>query len=105
MSCAASPSEMQITVPIPASTASKIASAAKRAGTKIIDVFGARLRDGIGDGVEHRHALDVLAALAGRHAGDELRPVRAVPQPVERPFATRQPLHDELRVLVDDDRH
>ena len=65
----------------------------------------ARLRDRVGDGVEHRHALDVLAALAWRHAGDELRPVGAVPQPVERPLAPGEALDDELRVLADDDRH
>ena len=39
MSCAGMPSVMQMTVSIPASTASNIASAAKRAGTKIIAVF------------------------------------------------------------------
>ena len=65
----------------------------------------ARLVDGVGDGVEDRDALDVLAALARRHAGDDLRAVAAVAQPVERALAAGQPLDDELRVAVDDDRH
>ena len=61
--------------------------------------------DRVGDGVEDRDALDVLAALAGRDAGDELRAVGAVAQPVERALAAGEALDDELRVLVDDDRH
>ena len=43
----------------------------------------AGLLDRLGDGVEDRDALDVLAALAGRDAGDDVRPVVAVAQPVE----------------------
>ena len=65
----------------------------------------ARLGDGVGDRVVDRHALDVLAALARRDAGDEIRAVRAVAQPVEAPFGAGQARDDELRVGVDDDRH
>ena len=65
----------------------------------------ARLLDRIGDGVEHRNALDVLAGLARRHACDDVRPVLAVAQAVEAALAARQPLDDEARVVVDDDRH
>ncbi len=39
MSCAGIPSVMHMTVSMPASIASKVASAAKRAGTKTIAVF------------------------------------------------------------------
>ena len=53
---------------MPASAASRIESAAKRGGTKIIAVFAPVSVDGLVEGVEDRDALDVLAALAGRHA-------------------------------------
>ena len=46
-------------------------------------------RDRLGDGVEDRDALDVLAALARSDAGDELRAVGAVAQPVEATLASR----------------
>src|SRR5205085_11200195 len=55
--------------------------------------------------VEHRHALDVLAGLARRDAGDELRPVALVVEPMEGPLAPGQPGDDEPRVLVDEDAH
>ena len=61
--------------------------------------------DRLGDGVEDRDALDVLAALAGRDAGDDLRAVGAVAQAVEAALAAGEALDDELRVAVDDDRH
>src|SRR5204862_527816 len=65
----------------------------------------ARFRDRVGDGVEYRDPFDVLAALARRYAGDDVRPVVAVPQAVEAPLAAGQALHDQTRVFVDDDRH
>ena len=55
-------------------------------------------RDGLGDGVEDGDPLDVLAALAGRDAGDDVRAVGAVPQAVEPPLAAGQPLDDQARV-------
>jgi hypothetical protein len=66
---------------------------------------GARLGDGVPHGVEDRDPLHVLAGLARRDAGDDLRAVALVPKAVERPLGAGQPLDDELRVLVDDDRH
>ena len=63
------------------------------------------LDDRLGDGVEDGHALDVLAALARRHARDELRPVGAVAEAVEAALRAGQALDDEPRVVVDDDRH
>ena len=65
----------------------------------------AGLLDRVGDGVEHRDALDVLAALARRDAGDDVRAVGAVAQAVEASFAAGEALDDEPRVVVDDDRH
>ena len=57
---------------MPASAASRIASAANAGGTKIIVAFGAGLAHRLGDGVEDRHASStVLAALAGRDAADD----------------------------------
>ena len=61
--------------------------------------------DGVDHGVEDRDALDVLAALAGRDAGDDLRAVALVPEAVEGALGAGQALDDELRLLVDDDRH
>ena len=65
---------------------------------------GAALVDRLGDRVEDRDALDVLAALAGRDAGDEVGAVVAVAQPVEGALAAGQARDDQLRVAVDDDR-
>ena len=58
----------------------------------------AGLLDRLGDGVEDRDALDVLAALAGRDAGDDVRAVGAVAQAVEAALAAGQALDDEPRV-------
>ncbi len=65
----------------------------------------AGLGDGVGDGVEDGNPLDVLTALPRRDPGDDLRAVALVPEPVERALGPGQALDDELRVLVDDDRH
>ena len=68
-----------------------------------------RVRAGFGhrlvDGVEHGHAVHVPAALARRDAGHQVGPVLAVPEAVERPLAPGQALDEELRVLVDENRH
>src|SRR5439155_16056768 len=63
------------------------------------------LLDRLGDGVEDGNALDVLAALPGRDAGDDVGAVVAVAEAMEAALAAGQPLHDETRVPVDDDRH
>ena len=36
-------------------------------------IGAAVMRDRLRDGVEHRHAVDVAARAAGRHAADDLR--------------------------------
>ena len=51
----------------------------------------ARLLDRVGDRVEDRDALDVLAALPGRDARDDLGAVVAVAQAVERPSLPVRP--------------
>src|SRR5215208_5181398 len=69
----------------------------------------ARVRAGLGHRlvhrVEDRHALDVLAALAGRHARHEVSPVATVVEPVEAALAARQPRDHELRLPADEDAH
>src|SRR5439155_12588694 len=61
--------------------------------------------DGLGDRVVDGDAVDVLPALAGRDSGDDLGAIGPVPQAVEAPLGAGQPLDDEPRLLVDDDRH
>ena len=66
---------------------------------------GAGLGDRFGDLVEDRDALDVLAALAGGDAGDEVGAVGLVAETVEGALAAGQPGDDQLRVVADDDAH
>ena len=105
MSCAGTPSVMQITVPMPASTASYTASAANGAGTKIMAVFAPCSVTAVDDRIEDGHSLDVLAALPRGHTGDEIRPVGAVAKAVEPALRPGQALDDEPCLGVDDDRH
>ena len=63
------------------------------------------LVDCVGDRIEDGHALDVLAALSRRHAGDDVRAVCLVAQAVEAALAAREALDQKPRVVVDDDRH
>ena len=105
MSCAGTCSVMQITV-----RDARVDRLVDRVGGEARrDEDQRRVRaglvDGVGDGVEDGDALDVLAALARRDAGDEVRAVRAVAQAVEAALAAGQALDDEARVVVDDDRH
>src|SRR5262249_61266986 len=64
-----------------------------------------RLGDGRAHRVEDRSALDVLAALAGGYARDDVRAVRTVSQPVKAALAPRQALDDEPRLHADQDAH
>ena len=68
-----------------------------------------RVRAGLGDrvveGVEDGDALDVLAALARRHARHDLRAVAAVVHRMERALAPGDARDAELRALVDEDAH
>ena len=58
-----------------------------------------------GDRREHRDAFDVGAGLLGCDPADDLRAVLAVAQPVEAALAAGEPLHDHLRVGVDENAH
>src|SRR5215207_9908758 len=55
--------------------------------------------------VEDRDALYVQAALAGRHAGDDVGAVALVVERVERALAPRDAGDAESRVAVDEDAH
>src|SRR5215212_198092 len=67
------------------------------------------VRAGLGDRVvervEHRDALDVLAALAGRHAAHDVRAVAPVVERVERALAPGDAGRAELRAGADEDGH
>ena len=63
------------------------------------------LGDGVGDRAEDGDAFDVLAFLARRDPGDDVRPVGAVAQPVEAALRAGQALDDEACLAVDQDRH
>ena len=65
------------------------------------------VRDRLGDGVEHRHAVDVAAEPARRHAADDLRAgavVEALAREVDG-LAPGDALDDERRLGVDQDAH
>ena len=61
--------------------------------------------DGLFDRVEDRGPLDVLAALAGRHARHQVGAVGLVAEAVEGALAAGQAGDGELRALIDDDAH
>src|SRR4051794_11302127 len=65
----------------------------------------ARLADGVVERVEDRDALDVLAALAGGDAGDDVRPVVLVVERVEGALTAGDAGDAQLRVVVDEDGH
>src|SRR3954470_15860191 len=62
-------------------------------------------RDRLPDGVEHRDTLDVLAALPGSDPSYHRRPVRTVPERVERALRARDALHHQLGIGADEDAH
>ena len=104
-SCAGMPSVIAMISSMPASSASRIESAANRGGTKIIAVLAPCSFDGLAEGVEDRDPVDVLAALARGHAGDDLGSVVAVAQRVEGALAPGDSRGDQARALVDEDAH
>src|SRR4029078_4954081 len=66
---------------------------------------GAGLLDGFVDGIEHRKAEVLGAALSGRHAADHLRAIGERLTRMERAGLTRHPLRDDPGVAVDEDAH
>ena len=100
MSSVGMPSVMQMITLICESAASRMASAAPGAGTKISEQsIGPALLDGLGDGVEDRHAEGRLAAAAGRAAGDDLRAVLDAALGLEAALASGDALDEDARVL------
>ena len=93
----------------PFSSASSTASLVNAGGTVTTEpsIGAPWCVDGLGDRVEHRHAVDVAAEPTGRHAADDLGAgavVEALPGQVDG-LAAGDPLDDEGRVGVDEDRH
>ena len=93
----------------PLAIASITASFVKAGGTVTTEpsIGAAVVLDGLGDGVEHRHAVDLAAEPAGRDAADDLRPgavVEALAREVDR-LAAGDALDDEGGVGVDEDAH
>jgi hypothetical protein len=66
---------------------------------------GLRLLHRFVEGVEDGDAVHVLAALAGRHARDDIRPIVAVSKAVEGAFAPRYPGDHQTGIPVHQDRH
>ena len=106
MSITGMPSVMQMTSSTPASTASRIESAAPGAGTKITDDVAAGFLARFPNGVENRNfAVKRLSAFSGRHAGHDLRPVlHALPR-MKTAGAAGDSLDAETGSFVDEDGH
>ena len=96
---------MAMIVAMPASAASRIESAAKRGGHEDHRRVRAGRIDRAVEGVEDGHALDVLAALARRHARHQLRAVAPVVHRVEGALAAGDARHAQARLVVDQDAH
>ena len=94
---------------MPFSIASKTASLVKAGGTVTTDpsIGAAVVGDGLRDGVEHRHPVDLAPQPTGGDAADDLRAgavVQALAGQVDG-LAAGDPLDDEGRVGVDQDAH
>ncbi len=71
-------------------------------GTKMMRGVGAGFLDGLGHGVEDGEALVLVAALAGRHAADDVGAVVHHLLGVERALGAGDALHDEARIFVNE---
>ena len=95
------PSVMQTMRGMPASSASRIASAANGGGTKIMVALAPVLLHGVGHGVEHRPAFVRGSAFAGRYAANDLGAVFGAALGVKGAFFAGDSLHDKARVVID----
>ena len=105
MSFTGTPSVMHTTSSMPASAASRMASAAN--GGRHVDHAGggAGVAHGFLHGVEHRLAEMRLAAAARRDAADELRAVREALLGVIGALLAREALADDARIAIDQNAH
>ena len=85
--------------PMPAAAASRIAADAALGGTATNDAVAPVAATASATDVEDRDALDVLAALAGRDAADDLGAVVPVAQAVVLALPAGEALDDDLGVL------
>ena len=90
---------------MPASTASRIASAVNAAGTKIIVASAPVFLDGFGTVSNTGTPSAVCAALARRHAADHLRAVFQAVLGVKLARLAGDALADDAGVFVDQDAH
>ena len=105
MSLTGMPSVMQMTSSIPASAASRMASAAEWRRHEDQRGVALGLLHGIGHRVEHGDALDLLPSLSGCDPGDDLRSISLALGRMERTFLARNPLHHHPRILIDENAH
>ncbi len=99
------PSVIAMIVAMPASAASRIESAANARRHEDHRRVRAGLADRLREGVEDGDALDVLPALARRHAADDVGAVALVVERVERSLTAGDPGDAQPRLAGDDDAH
>ena len=99
------PSVMATMRPMPASAASRIASAQNGGRDKDQRTVRPGFRDGLLDRVEHGKAVDLGSAFARRDAPDHRRAVRPALLAVKEPSLAGDALADDSRVLVDQNAH
>ena len=93
---------MQTTSSTPASTASRMESAAPAAGTKIIETLQPVSRRASAHGIEHGDfVVEFLPTFSRRHARDHIRPVLHALTGVKGTGAAGDSLNDEASVFID----
>ena len=96
---------MQMITLIPASAASKIASAAKAGGTNKMLVSAPACLHGVLHRIEHRTVEVALPPLSRRHAPNYVGAVLDHLAGVEGPFGACESLDDDAGILVDENAH
>ena len=100
MSSVGMPSVMQTISGIPASSASRIASAANGGGTKIIVAFAPVSFTASATVLNTGQPSCVVPPFPGVTPPTTLVPYSAQPERVKRAFLPGDPLHDEPRVVI-----